>query len=109
MPLGCLGCRELHAAPLTALLRRPKCRYMLGYAIVLGGLGMGRKPDERPIRLDSPVTDLQMDYSLNRLTAAVNELTRLSERRLSTADERSLSDLDNDAGYTCLWIEAVHK
>src|SRR5258708_12742440 len=83
MPLGCLGCRELPAAPLTALQRRPKCRYMLGYAIVLGGLGMGRKPDERPIRLDSPVTDLQMDYSLNRLTAAVNQLSPPTDRRLS--------------------------
>src|SRR5258708_19697677 len=109
MPLGCLGCRELHAAPLTALLRRPKCRYMLGYAIVLGGLGMGRKPDERPIRLDSPVTDLQMDYSLNRLTAAVNELSRLTERRLSSAIERALADLDNALGYTGLAINPLHK
>src|SRR5258708_28889729 len=109
MPLGCLGCRELHAAPLTALLRRPKCRYMLGYAIVLGGLGMGRKPDERPIRLDSPVTDLQMDYSLNRLTAAGNELSRLTERRLSSAVERPLPDLHNAGGYTRVGIDAAHK
>ena len=82
---------------------------MLGYAIVLGGLGMGRKPDERPIRLDSPVTDLQMDYSLNRLTAAVNELSRLTERRLSSAIERALADLDNAVGYTGVGIDAVHK
>src|SRR5258708_22316331 len=109
MPLGCLGCRELHAAPLTALLRRPKCRYMLGYAIVLGGLGMGRKPDERPIRLDSPVTDLQMDYSLNRLTAAVKEFSRLTERRLSSANERPRPGLDQAVGYTCGRIDALHK
>src|SRR5260221_12796289 len=109
MPLGCLGCRELHAAPLTALLRRPKCRYMLGYAIVLGGLGMGRKPDERPIRLDSPVTDLQMDYSLNRLTAAVNELSLLTERRFSSAIEPALADLENAVGYTGVGIHALPK
>jgi len=70
---------------------------------------MGRKPDERPIRLDSPVTDLQMDYSLNRLTAAVNELSRLTERRLSSAIERALADLDNAVGYTGVGIDAVHK
>src|SRR5260370_39095906 len=109
MPLGCLGCRELHAAPLTALLRRPKCRYMLGYAIVLGGLGMGRKPDERPIRLDSPVTDLQMDYSLNRLTAAVNEFSRLAERRFSRAIEGALADLHKAAGVTGAGSGAAHK
>src|SRR5258708_30953525 len=100
MRLGCLGCRELHAAPLTALLRRPKCRYMLGYAIVLGGLGMGRKPDERPIRLDSPVTDLQMDYSLNRLTAAGNEFSPLTEPRFSRAIAPAPPHTPNTVGYT---------
>src|SRR5258708_5967755 len=70
---------------------------------------MGRKPDERPIRLDSPVTDLQMDYSLNRLTAAVNELSRLTERRLASAIERALADLDNAVGYTGAGIDAAHK
>src|SRR5260370_15841343 len=109
MPLGCLGCRELHAAPLTALLRRPKCRYMLGYAIVLGGLGMGRKPDERPIRLDSPVTDLQMDYSLNRLTAAVYEFSPPTERRLSHAIQPALPDLYHSVGYTCAGIHHAPK
>jgi DNA-binding SARP family transcriptional activator len=70
---------------------------------------MRRNLDEPRIRGDSPVTEPQMDYSLNRLTAAVNELSRLTETRLSSAIERALADLDNAAGYTSTGIEAAHK
>jgi DNA-binding SARP family transcriptional activator len=70
---------------------------------------MRRNLDERRMRADSPVTDLQKDYSLNRLTAAVNELSRLTERRLSRAIERALVDLDSAVEYSSTGIEAAHK
>src|SRR5215831_7510924 len=74
-----------------------------------GARAMRRSLDERRIRGDSPVTEPQMDYSLNRLTAAVNELSRLTETGLSSAIERALAELDNAVEYTSTGIEAGHK
>lgn len=70
---------------------------------------MRRNLDERPIRGDCPVSESPMDYSLARLTAAVNELNRLTEAKLSTAIERALADLDNSVEYASTGIEAAHK
>jgi DNA-binding SARP family transcriptional activator len=70
---------------------------------------MRKNLDERRIRGDSGVAEIQMDYSLNHLTAAVNELSRLTETRLSSAIERALADLDNALEYTSTGIEAAHK
>jgi DNA-binding SARP family transcriptional activator len=61
------------------------------------------------MRADSPITDLQKDYSLNRLTAAVNELSRLTEHRLSSAIERALTDLGDAVEYSSTGIEAAHR
>jgi DNA-binding SARP family transcriptional activator len=70
---------------------------------------MRRNLDERRIRGDFPASGFQMDYSLKRLTAAVNELSRLTETRLSRAMERALADLGNSVEYTSTGIEAAHK
>jgi DNA-binding SARP family transcriptional activator len=70
---------------------------------------MRRNLDERRIRGDCPASEFQMDYSLKRLTAAVNELSRLTETRLSRAIERALADLGNSVEYTSTGIEAAHK
>ena len=70
---------------------------------------MDRRLDEKQIRDDSPATEHQTEYSLSRLTAAVNELSRLLEIRPSSVIERVLADLDNPAEYTSAGIEAVRK
>jgi DNA-binding SARP family transcriptional activator len=70
---------------------------------------MRRNLDERRKRADSLVTDIQKDYSLNRLTAAVNELSRMTERRLSSSIERAFADLENAAEHSSTGIEAAHK
>jgi DNA-binding SARP family transcriptional activator len=70
---------------------------------------MRRNPDEGHIRSDCPVIEFQMDFSLDRLTAAVNELSRLTETRLSSAIERALADLVKSAENTSTGIEAAHK
>lgn len=75
----------------------------------LGGPAMRRNLDERRERADSPATHPQKDYSLNRLTAAADELSRLTESRLSSAIERALADLDNAVEYSSTGIEAAHK
>lgn len=65
-------------------------------------------------RGDKHVTDesgaeRQAAYSLNRLTATVNELSRLIERRPSSMIERMLTDLASTAEYSSAGIEAAHK
>ena len=70
---------------------------------------MDRHLDEKHIRGDFPVTERQTVYSLDRLTAVVNELNRLIETRPSSVIERVLADLDNAVDYTSIGIEAVHK
>ena len=70
---------------------------------------MERHLDDKHIRDDFPVTERQAAYSLDRLTAVVNELSRLIETRPSSVIERVLADLDNGVDYTSIGIEAVHK
>ena len=48
------------------------------------------------------------DYSPSRLTTAVNELNRLTQKRVSDAIERIHVDLGHDE-YTSAGIEAVHR
>jgi hypothetical protein len=69
---------------------------------------MRRNPDDWRSGA-SPVTAPQMDYSLNRLTAAVNELSRLTENKLASAVERALTEVDNAVDYTSTGIQAAHK
>ena len=70
---------------------------------------MERHPDERLIRDDCPVTERQVAYSLDRLSVAVKELSRLIETRPSNAIERVLASLDNAVDYTSIGIEDVHQ
>lgn len=70
---------------------------------------MPRNRDGRRGGGASPVADLQTDYSLDRLTAAVNELSRLTESRLSSAIQSALTELDNAAENTSVGIEAAHR
>lgn len=70
---------------------------------------MDRNPDEKHIRDDSSVTEHRTEYALNRLTAVVNELSRLIEIRPASVIEQVLADLDNAAEYTTAGVEAVHK
>ena len=70
---------------------------------------MDRHLDDKHLRGDFPVTERQTAYSLDRLTAVVNELSRLIETRPSSVIERVLADLDNGVDYTSIGIEAVHK
>lgn len=58
---------------------------------------------------DPKAAERQAAYLLNRLTAAVNELSRLIELRPSSMIERMLADLDNAAETASAGIEAVHK
>jgi DNA-binding SARP family transcriptional activator len=58
---------------------------------------------------ESAVAEHQAAYALNRLTATVNELSRLIELRPSSMIERMLTDLDNAAEHASAGIEAVHK
>ena len=70
---------------------------------------MERHPDERLIRDDCPVTERQVAYSLDRLSVAVKEMSRLIETRPSNAIERVLACLDNAVDYTSIGIEDVHQ
>ena len=60
-------------------------------------------------RDDCLVAERQTAYSLNRLTAVVNELSRLIDSRPSGMIERMLADPDDAAEYASAVIEAVHK
>jgi DNA-binding SARP family transcriptional activator len=70
---------------------------------------MDRHLDGNHVRNDSAVTEHQSEYTLNRLTAAANELSRLIEIRPSRVIERVLADLDNAAEYTTSVFEAVQE
>jgi DNA-binding SARP family transcriptional activator len=70
---------------------------------------MERHLDEQHIRDDSPVLERQTAYSLDRLTVAVNEWSRLIETQPSSAIERVLADLAEPGEYTTVAMEAVHK
>jgi hypothetical protein len=58
---------------------------------------------------DFLVAERQTAYSLNRLTAAVNELSRLIEIRPPSVIERMLADFDNAAEYASAATESLHK
>jgi DNA-binding SARP family transcriptional activator len=64
---------------------------------------------QQHIRDDCLVAERQTAYSLNRLTAAVNELNRLIDIAPSGMIERMLADLDNAAEYASAGIKAVHR
>jgi len=64
---------------------------------------------QKHLRDDCLVAERQTVYSLNRLTAAINELSRLSDIRPSGMIEQMLADLDTAAEYASAGIEAVHK
>jgi DNA-binding SARP family transcriptional activator len=74
-----------------------------------GGWGMDSHHGQKHIPDDCLVAERQTAYSLNRLTAAVNELTGLIDIRPSDMVERMLADLGNAAGCASAGIEALHK
>jgi len=75
----------------------------------LGGWGMDSHHGPKRNRDDCLVAERQTAYSLNRLTAVINELSRLIDSRPSSMIERMLADPDNVAEYASAGIEAVHK
>jgi DNA-binding SARP family transcriptional activator len=60
---------------------------------------MGRQRDEGRSHKNLPVTERQADYSLNRLTTAVNGISRLRRKQSFSAVERMLTELDNATEY----------
>jgi DNA-binding SARP family transcriptional activator len=70
---------------------------------------MDKHPDGDHNRDNSPLIERQIAYSLNRLTAVVNELGRLTETRPSSVIELVLTDLGHAAEFSRDGIEAAHK
>jgi DNA-binding SARP family transcriptional activator len=70
---------------------------------------MDSRGGQNRIRDGSPVAERQTAYSLNRLIAAVNELSRMVETQPSSMIERVLAGLDNAAEHASAGIEAVHE
>ena len=70
---------------------------------------MGRRLRETHDSGDSRITARQADEALDRLAAAVKEMSRFSEFRLGSALERVLADLENAADSGSGGIEAVHR
>lgn len=98
---------------LTALTRRLECSYGFEVPCDLrmtdSTLAMDMHPDGSHVRDVSRVPERQSEYSLNRLTVAVNELSRLIEKRPSRVIERVLADLDDTANCATAGFEAVQQ
>lgn len=60
-----------------------------------GGPAMGRRRDEGRSHENLPVTERQAGQSLDRLTAAINGISRLTGEHSFSAVERMLTELDN--------------
>jgi DNA-binding SARP family transcriptional activator len=75
----------------------------------LGGSAMDSRDGQNRIRDGSPVAERQTAYSLNRLIAAVNELSSMVEIQPSSMIERVLAGLDDAGEPASAGIEAVHE
>lgn len=69
---------------------------------------MGRRRDEGRSHENFPVTKRQADYSLGRLTAAINGINRLTGKHSFSAVERMLTELDNATEHRAR-SETAHK
>lgn len=94
---------------LTALTRRLECSCSIRGLEYIGSglLAMDRHVDGKHIHDVSQVTEHQSEYSLNRLKVAVNELSRMIEKRPSRVIERVLADLNSAAENTTAGVDAV--